>query len=155
MEQDIRWKQRLSTYQTALDKLRQSVAFIHENLADVESAISEQNVENTLNEMMKEGLIQRFEYTHELAWNLMKDYAIFQGNTDVQGSRDASREAFRLGLVEDGHTWMDMIKARNLTSHTYNEETANTIYTDILTIFFPALDAFEKRMMEIATHKGS
>ena len=67
MEQDIRWKQRLSTYQTALDKLRQSVAFIHENLADVESAISEQNVENTLNEMMKEGLIQRFEYTHELA----------------------------------------------------------------------------------------
>ena len=99
-----------------------------------------------LDEIIKEGLIQRFEYTHELAWNVMKDYAIYQGNTSVGGSRDATREAFQLQLVSDGKVWMEMIGSRNKTSHTYNEETADEIYSQILNAYFPAFLEFQKNM---------
>lgn len=85
-----------------------------------------------LDEMIKEGLIQRFEYTHELAWNVMKDYAEYQGNNSVGGSRDATREALQLKIIEYGEVWMDMIQSRNKTTHTYNESTANEIYGKII-----------------------
>ena len=78
--------------------------------------------------LLKEGLIQRFGYTHELAWNTMKDYARYQGNEEVAGSRDATREAFRLKLIEDGALWMEMIGSRNQTTHTYTEATADEIH---------------------------
>lgn len=88
MEQDIRWEQRLSNYRKALTKLSQSVEYIQK----MKQINSELDV--VLDEMIEEGLIKRFEYTHELAWNLMKDYALFQGNSTIGGSRDATREAF-------------------------------------------------------------
>ncbi|MGY6560804.1 MAG: nucleotidyltransferase substrate binding protein [Luteibaculaceae bacterium] len=101
-----------------------------------------------LDEMIKEGLIQRFEYTHELAWNVMKDYAKFQGNTNVGGSRDATREAFQLKLISEGKIWMDMIGSRNKTSHTYNEETTDEIYSKIMDDYYPAFLEFQKNMEE-------
>jgi nucleotidyltransferase substrate binding protein (TIGR01987 family) len=99
-------------------------------------------------EMIKEGLIQRFEYTHELAWNVMKDYAEYQGNSTIGGSRDASREALQLKLISEGEIWMDMIISRNKTSHTYNEETANEIYSKILKEYYPAFVKFRNLMEE-------
>lgn len=101
-----------------------------------------------LDEMIKEGIIQRFEYTHELAWNVMKDYAEYQGNSNIGGSRDATREAFQLKLITNGHLWMDMISSRNKTSHTYNEETANEIYNKILKVYYPAFIEFKNTMEE-------
>jgi nucleotidyltransferase substrate binding protein (TIGR01987 family) len=133
MEQDIRWEQRFSNYIKALHKLDQAVGYIKSNLNDNES-----NPDIVLDEMIKEGLIQRFEYTFELAWNVMKDYAAFQGNPDVGGSRDAIREAFELQLIPDGKLWMDMIGSRIKTSHTYNETTAEEIYVKILNEYHPA-----------------
>jgi nucleotidyltransferase substrate binding protein (TIGR01987 family) len=62
-------------------------------------------------------LIQAFEYTHEMAWNTLKDFLEERGAGNLYGSRDATREAFRAGLIENGDTWMDMIKSRNLISH--------------------------------------
>lgn len=76
----------------------------------------------------------------------MKDYAVFQGNTTVGGSRDASREAFQLKLISDGKVWMDMIGSRNQTSHTYNEETADEIYSKILRDYYPAFLEFQRNM---------
>lgn len=143
MEKDIRWEQRFSNYIKAIDKLSQSVKYIQENFNAEESLDDE-----ILDEMIKEGLIQRFEYTHELAWNVMKDYAEYQGNPNIGGSRDASREAFQLKLVTNGHIWMDMITSRNKTSHTYNEETANEIYDKILKEYYPAFIEFKDTMEE-------
>lgn len=149
MDQDIRWVQRFSNYVKALDKLRQSVEYINHNLTDKDDEpIEDEDVGNVLDEMIKEGLIQRFEYTHELAWNVMKDYAEYQGNSNVGGSRDASREAFQLSLVANGQVWMDMISSRNKTSHTYNEVTANEIYVKILNDYYPAFLEFKKIMEE-------
>jgi len=141
MEKDIRWEQRFSNFVKAMDKLQQSVEYIRHNIID-------EGLGFVLSEMIREGLIQRFEYTHELAWNIMKDYAEYQGNSNVGGSRDASREAFKLHLISNGEVWMDMIGSRNKTSHTYNEETANEIYVKILEEYYPAFLEFKKIMEE-------
>lgn len=141
---DIRWEQRFSNYVKAVDKLQQSVDYVQHNFANKEF----DDLANVMGEMIKEGLIQRFEYTHELAWNVMKDYAEYQGNPNVGGSRDAIREAFKLQLITDGNLWMDMIASRNKTSHTYNEETADEIYRKILIEYYPAFSLFKDVMEE-------
>ncbi|MBF6607299.1 MAG: nucleotidyltransferase substrate binding protein [Flavobacterium sp.] len=141
---DIRWEQRFSNFIKAIDKLQQSVNYINENIEDD----NEDDFDSILDEMIKEGLIQRFEYTHELAWNVMKDYAEYQGNSLIGGSRDAVREALQLQIISDGEIWMDMIKSRNKTFHTYNEETANEIYVKILNEYYPAFRNFKTTMEE-------
>ena len=118
MNEVIRWKQRFSNYKKALAQLTKFID------------------QDELNELEKQGLIKAFEYTHELAWNLLKDYLQDQGIQNITGSKDSVREAFKVGLIEDGESWMDMIKDRNQTVHTYNESTAEAIATNIQTRFF-------------------
>lgn len=146
--EDIRWEQRFSNYNKALTKLEESVIYIQDNFLDDEDEIDMENLEDVVDELIKEGLIQRFEYTHELAWNVMKDYALFQGNSTVGGSRDATREAFKLQIINNADTWMDMIQSRNKTSHTYNEETANEIFFKIIDEYFPLFLDFRETMEE-------
>lgn len=141
MDKDVRWEQRFSNFVKALNKLKQAVVYIQEKDGN-----EGENEELVLDEMLKEGLIQRFEYTHELAWNVMKDYAKFQGNSSIGGSRDATREAFQLQLISNGKVWMEMIGSRNKTSHTYNEETAEEIFRKILNEYYPAFLEFHKNM---------
>ena len=147
MEIDNRWHQRLSNYNKALNKLENAVEFINISFLD-ENEKKIMDLGLVLDEMIKEGLIQRFEYTHELAWNLMKDYAEYQGNNNVGGSRDATREALQLKIIEDGEIWMDMIQSRNNTTYTYNEATANEIYHKILEEYFPLFLKFRNKMEE-------
>ena len=131
---DIRWHQRLQNYVLALGRLTEAV-----ELAGV----------RPLSALEQQGLIQAFEFTHELAWNLLKDFLEAQGIAGLIGSRDAIRTAFKNGLLEDGETWMEMIKARNLSSHTYQQDLAQRIATDILTRFYPAFVALEQRMRSL------
>lgn len=133
-DKDIRWEQRFSNFKKALLKL--SEAFLL-------------NQKRELSELEKQGLIQTFEYTHELAWKVMQDYLIHQGYTEIRGSRDVTREAFRIELVKDGDKWMEMIKKRNLTSHTYNEEISEEIYQNIIKDFQPLFVEFQKVMESI------
>lgn len=74
--------------------------------------------ERALTELEQQGLIQSFDFTHELAWKVMKDYFYHQGNNEIYGSRDATRAAFKAGLISNGKEWMKMIVSRNQTSHT-------------------------------------
>ena len=137
--EDIRWHKRFSNFNKALQKLIKAVEFI-ENELDLDIT------EDTLGDIIKEGLIQRFEYTHELAWNVMKDYLSEIGGVNTIGSKDATREALRAELIDDGDTWMEMIRSRNLTSHTYNEETAEEIYNKIIGEFYRAFITFQSKM---------
>ncbi len=130
-EQDIRWKQRFLNYQKAYSKLAEVV---------------ENNTLDKLSDLEKEGLIQRFEYTYELAWKVMKDYLEYQGITGITGSRDAIREAFQKGLIAEGERWMDMIKSRNQTAHLYNEATAKEIAESIMDIYFELFKVFNAKM---------
>lgn len=97
----------------------------------------------------QQGLIQAFEFTHELAWNVLKDFLEEQGYTEIIGSKGATRVAFKNSLIEEGETWMAMIDARNKTSHTYNAEVATEIARDILDNFFPALNAMKSKFTAI------
>lgn len=120
---DIRWLQRFDNYQRALSALQEAV---------------ELTQQRALTKLEQQGLIQGFEFTHELAWKTLKDFLDYRGVSGVIGSRDAARVAFREGLVADGDIWMEMLKSRNLTSHTYREEVANDIADKILNLYFPA-----------------
>ncbi len=132
--EDVRWIQRLSNYNKALSQFVEAV-----NLA----------LSKELSNLEKQGLIQAFEFTHELAWNVMKDFLEARGNKAIYGSRDATREAFQTELITKGDIWMDMIKSRNKTSHTYNEETANEIFTKIIEEYYRVFVSFQKVMQEL------
>lgn len=126
--QDIRWKQRFSNFRKALSQLRKFID------------------KGELSELENQGLIKAFEYTYELAWNVIKDYYEFQGAADIQGSRDAIRLAFNSGLITQGDSWMDMLESRLKTSHTYNEETAREISEAIFDIYFDLFVELEEKM---------
>ena len=99
-----------------------------------------------LNGLEEQGAIQAFEYTYELAWNVMKDFLEYQGQTEIYGSRDAIRKAFQLGLIADGDKWMDAYKSRTKTSHAYNEETAREVVGAILGVYFGLFVALQEKM---------
>lgn len=128
---DIRWHQRHSNYKKALAQLGDAVELAQKRV---------------LSDLEKQGLIQAFEFTHELAWNVIKDYFIYQGNTNITGSRDATREAFEKGLIEDGEDWMEMIISRNQSSHTYNQATANKISESVINSYYSLFKKFQDRM---------
>ena len=134
-EKDVRWIQRFSNYQKALIQLGKAVNIV--------SAVS--NSSSDQNDLLAEGLIQRYEYTHELAWKVMKDYEEYQGITDIMGSRDAIRVALRAGILDDDR-WMDTISDRNLTSHNYDDETAKHIVNNIINVYYPLFVKFETTM---------
>jgi nucleotidyltransferase substrate binding protein (TIGR01987 family) len=80
-----------------------------------------------------DGAIQRFEFTYELAWKVMRAYLEQQGVFEPKTPRDVFRESYKIGLIADGDGWLDIMTDRNLTSHTYNEAAAREIYQKIKT----------------------
>ena len=134
MRKDIRWQQRLSNYNKALAQLEEAVKL---------------SKERKLSDLEQQGIIQAFEYTHELAWNTMKDYFEYQGDSSIKGSRDATRAAFKAKIITNGEEWMDMIRSRSKTSHTYNQETADEIFNAIVDYYYRAFKQFQQKMKEI------
>ena len=127
------------TMDTAFFKLPQG-------LSQAMAIMSEQLAFNDgVDELLQEGMIQRFEYTHELAWKVMKDYAEYQGYTDIRGSRDAIRKALEMGLIDDKR-WMETIEARNLTSHNYDND---VVSENITNLYFPLFCRFEEKMQSL------
>ncbi len=129
--QEVRWQQRLSNLQRALAVLGDAVRL---------------SQRRELSALEQQGLIQVFEFCHELAWNVMKDYAHLQGNVAIAGARDASREALKMGIISDGEAWMSMLKSRNLTSHTYNQAVAEQIVDQIVSCYYPIFVEFSQHM---------
>lgn len=130
-DQDVRWQQRFANYKKALLQLQNAVE------------LSEQRA---LSHLEKQGVIQAFEFTHELAWNVLKDYLQDQGNQNIKGSKDATREAFKVELIADGEQWMAMIQSRNVSSHTYDERTAEQLVSVIIKQYFPLFVALQTEM---------
>jgi len=133
-ERTIRWKQRFEHFCAALDRLQEAEALAHSR---------------TLSDLEQQGLIQGFEYTHELAWKTMKDFLQSRGAISLFGSKDATREAFRLELIQDGEVWMQMIQDRNLTSHAYDQSTADSVAKAILQEYIPRFVAFRDTMQNL------
>jgi nucleotidyltransferase substrate binding protein (TIGR01987 family) len=135
---DVRWRQRLENYGKALSALERAVALAGSR---------------PLSELEQQGLIQAFEFTHELSWLLLKDFLVDQGVSGISGSRDAVREAVVRELLPAGTetTWMAMIRSRNLTSHTYNPALALEIANLIVSQYADALQALQRELQRRAS----
>ncbi|MET3127144.1 nucleotidyltransferase substrate binding protein (TIGR01987 family) [Arcicella rosea] len=125
---DIRWIQRFNNFNKAF--------------AQLENAVEK----GDYSELERQGLIKAFEFTYELAWNTLKDFLVEGGYVDLVGSKDTIRLAYKVGLIEDGDNWMNMIKSRNLSSHTYNKETAEEIQDSIQNTYYFLFKVFQERM---------
>ena len=123
--QDVRWIQRFRQYELAFKNLKDAVIL---------------SKQRPLSNLEEQGLIKAFELVHELAWLTIKDFYEAQGETGIQGSKDAFRLAFKRGLIENGEVFMKSIRSRQLSVHTYNEKTATQIHSDIASLY---MDAFE------------
>jgi nucleotidyltransferase substrate binding protein (TIGR01987 family) len=137
MAEDIRWQQRFSNYCKALERLEDFLE------------------PPALNEREQQGLIKAFEYTFELGWNTLRDLLRSRGNSAVVlGSRDAIREAFSAGLIDDGPVWMEMVRDTNLTSHVYNRSTAEAITTNISCRYLAAFRGLREQLQALAAEEG-
>jgi nucleotidyltransferase substrate binding protein (TIGR01987 family) len=131
MSEDIRWKQRFQNYKKALVTLKNAV---------------ELTTTRKLTDLEKQGMIQGFEFTFEMAWNVMKDYLEEQGITGIIGSKGTVRYAFSNGLVENGQVWLDMIESRNVSSHSYDEATANDLVAAIIGSYYHQFNELSEKM---------
>lgn len=122
-EKDIRWIQRFRNFTKSMRYLEQALQIDHPDI------------------VQKAGIIQFFEMSFELAWNMMKDYLEEQGFIDVKSPRSALKKAFELNILENGHDWMDLLQDRNLTVHTYDEQKATDLEQLIQNKYFPLLKA--------------
>lgn len=133
-DQDIRWIQRFNHFVKALSQLEEAVQLAQQR---------------PLSKLEEQGLIQAFEFTHELAWNTLKDFLEGRGVQNLYGSKDATREAFKTGLIENGETWMEMINSRNLTSHLYDEAIAAQIGAAIREAYCTEFEALRVKLDEL------
>ncbi len=133
MTQDIRWQQRFDNFNRALKQLTAAV---------------ELSAQREFTQLEKQGVIQGFEFVHELAWNVLKDLLEFEGIQGIVGSRGTVREAFKRDLLADGELWLDMIDKRNLTSHTYNAELAQEMVNTIVHSYYPSFVALQLKLQQ-------
>jgi nucleotidyltransferase substrate binding protein (TIGR01987 family) len=120
MNSDIRWKQRFDNFSKAFALLQQTVEQGDLNIAE------------------RAGLIQFFEVAFELSWKVLKDYLVSEGY-QVKTPRETLKKAFEIEIITDGHTWMEALQDRNLTTHTYDENISRTIENTIRERYFPAM----------------
>jgi len=119
--EDIRWKQRFANFNKALQQLERFIS------------------RNELNEMEQQGLIKSFEHTYELSWKTLQDLLKEKGYQDITGPKPVIEQSFMDGYITDGQGWMRMHKSRNLTSHAYDEQTAEEIVAGIRKEYFQLL----------------
>jgi nucleotidyltransferase substrate binding protein (TIGR01987 family) len=131
---DVRWQQRFGNFKQALAQLLGAAELARDR---------------PLSKLEQLGLLQVFQFTHELAWNTLKDFLEPTGITNLYGSVNATRAAFAAGLIENGEAWMEMIKDRNLTTHTYDERTADKISSSILSSYVSEFRQFQRRFAEL------
>ncbi len=129
---EIRWKQRLVNFEKAYKLLERTLAI--ENPSEAE----------------KGGIVQFYEMCYELSWKLMKDFLESQGLL-VKSPREVIKKAFQIDIITNGEQWFNAMEDRNLTSHTYNKETADEVVNKIRNIYFGLLSnvyLFFKRELE-------
>jgi nucleotidyltransferase substrate binding protein (TIGR01987 family) len=125
MSNDVRWKQRFENFKRAFLLLKDAFEMDPGEMSDLE----------------KEGAIQRFEYTFELAWKTLMDYLIYSGVAfDQITPRSVIKQAFAAKIIQDGQTWIDMLEQRNLMFHTYDDESFKVAFNSISRNYLIAIE---------------
>lgn len=130
---DVRWEQRFANYKKALARLNDAVS---------------QATNAALSELEREGLIQRFEYTYELAWKTLQDLIRSKGYLSIAGPNSVLSQALEDGIITDAVGWRAIKQARELLAHIYNEDTAGKIADAIVDRFVHLLNQLERRLDE-------
>jgi nucleotidyltransferase substrate binding protein (TIGR01987 family) len=134
-----RWHYRFDNYRRAFNLLREAI-----------------DQESSLTQLEKEGVIQRFEYTMELAWKTLKDYLESEGVVfDQITPRAVIRRAFEAGIITQGETWQNALDARNRMSHTYNFESFEQVIADINTSYLAAFDELHEFLLARRIEAGT
>ncbi|MEG2289363.1 MAG: nucleotidyltransferase substrate binding protein [Clostridium sp.] len=126
---EIRWKQRFENFDKAYKLL---------------DKYSKQEIKT---ELERAGIIQFFEMSFELAWKVLKDYLESQ-EYEIKSPRETIKMAFQIGIIDNGHVWIDALADRNLTTHTYDEELANKMIEEILDLYLPELEKMHSRLLK-------
>lgn len=126
---EVRWKQRFENFDKSYKLLKK---------------YSNQLIKT---ELERAGIIQFFEMTFELAWKVLKDYLESEGYI-VKSPRETVKQAFQIGLIENGHIWIDALANRNLTTHTYDEELAQKMIKEILDDYLPELENMYNKLLK-------
>jgi len=132
--EELRWKQRFEHFTKALEQLEMANALYQTR---------------TLSMLESQGVIQVFEVTQELSWKVLKDFLEFQGYDEIYGSKNAIRIAFNVGLLQNAEVWMDMIKSRNVMSHTYDEQEMLRIVELIFSEYTTEFEALKIKMENV------
>jgi nucleotidyltransferase substrate binding protein (TIGR01987 family) len=131
-KEDIRWIQRFNNYRKALKRLREAI---------------EQSEEEELSDLEQQGLIKAFEFTFDLAWKTLQDYLReHKRPNDNGGPNVIIAQALADGIIKGEDDWKSMKKSRDLSSHTYEEETADDIAEAIIGTYFTLLVQLETRL---------
>ncbi|MCF6093276.1 nucleotidyltransferase substrate binding protein [Microaerobacter geothermalis] len=109
------------------------------NYSKALSRLKESLERDESDDIVLDAVIQRFEFTYELSWKLLKAYLSFNGIAEVRTLREAFKEAFAAGLLNEGNVWIDMLEDRNRTSHTYDEAEARAIYEKVKSEYYTIL----------------
>jgi len=128
MSEEIRWEQRFENFQQSIRNLEETINCVQQE---------------GLNKIYTMALIQAFEISFELAWKTMKDYLEFDG-IKTTTPREVIKSAFSNEVIADGQVWIDMLEARNKTSHTYQEPLARQLANDIMEAYMPLFTMLEK-----------
>ncbi len=129
-QQSRRSKERFGEFSKALATLQRAFLLMEEQ-------------ERELTDLERDGVLQRFEFTVELAWKVLQDVLSERGYSDVKGPKPVIKQAFHDGIIKNGHTWIQMITSRNETSHLYSEERSTMIFHRIQTEYLQLLRDFE------------
>ncbi|OOP73834.1 nucleotidyltransferase [Clostridium beijerinckii] len=122
---DKRLNEKLSDFGKALLRLSEAI---------------DESKSNSKSSTLKDGVIQRFEFCYEICWKLIKYYLESEGIQEAKSPKSTFREGFKIGIIEDGEVWIDMLNDRNLTSHVYDEEVAFDIYEKIISKYFKQMN---------------
>ncbi len=120
-QKEIRWKQRFENFEKAYLQLSDAI-----------------NKFDSLDDLAKEGLIQRFEYTFELAWKTLKDYLESEGIV-TQYPRETLKQGFHVEVLNNGEVWIDMLEKRNLLAHTYDQTNFEMALESIQKSYYPEI----------------
>ena len=134
-KEDIRWHQRFLSLKKAFNQLERFIA------------------EEELNEMEEQGLIKAFEYTYELSWKTLQDLLKEKGYNDILGPKPVIEQSFQDGYITKGKEWLKMHNSRNLTTHSYDKETADEIVLQIRENYFGLFKELQIKLEEELTGK--
>ena len=113
----------MDKFQTKLENYKKALARLHESIADSKRFAN--------NLTFRDGVIQRFELTSELAWKTIREYLLSEKVADINSPKSVMREAYHMNVITDEDGWIQILDDRNVTSHIYDEQEATDIYERI------------------------